>query len=164
MVLQGNMLGLVSWGVWIFGSITTIYKKGAQAVSNIYMALADDTTWFINSAGQFANANSFNATHTMGMWKFDGNLQSTGGGVMKKFPLLSCEFTYGPDTYSMDNFIEEVRYNGELPPLAVIMACFSIFSKQLYNWPSAKFSAFTRTGGQIEFDGSALKLPDEVNL
>jgi hypothetical protein len=158
------MLGVVSWGVWIFSGLTNIYKKSATAIATIYMALADDTTWFINSAGQFANANSFNALQNTDMWKFDGNLHGNGGGIMKKFPLLSCEFTCGAAAFSMDNFIEEVRYSGELPPLAVIMAAYSIYSKQLYAWPGAKFVAFTRSGSQINFDGSALKLPDEVNL
>jgi len=157
------MLGVVSWGVWIFSGITDIYKKGANTIAAIYMALADDSTWFINSAGQFANANSFNALHNTRMWKFDGNLHGYGGGIMKKLPLLSCEFSSDGTMTSMDNFIEDVRYSGELPPLAVIMAAFSIYSKQLYAWPTAKFAAITRAGAQVDFEGAALNLPEEVN-
>ena len=155
---------IASWGIWFINQATTIYNKSLKAAKDIYTVLTTDEVWLINAEGQYAYRSTLISPNNDSLWVFTKNKLSKGPEALNnKFPYLSCEFVYNENTVSMDDFIEDVRFNTDVNtvPFPVIMAAFSIYTKKLYSWSEASFSAFTRTASQVEFLGTVQKLPME---
>jgi len=156
-------LSFLKVGVWVANSVGAVFgacRRGKRTAVEVYTILTSNKEWLINADGQFI------LKGTIGLasgptWSFTDDVlrSSESETVLKKIPLLSCEFKQGSEDVSLDDFIENVRFTGELPPWPVVMAAYTIHSNKVYSWRSAKFSAFDRQGAQIEFTGAATSFP-----
>jgi hypothetical protein len=151
---------LVSWGSWIFNTTWQTCRRIRRVSLDLHNVITSDNAWIITPAGAFFDSTTF-ANATEGYWRYNNNLLINGDATGKpaKLPLLSCEFTYGEEKISMDEFLEEVRYIGPLPPLPVLMAAFTIHTKRVHPWGSANFVAFLRDGTDVNFPGTTSVVP-----
>jgi hypothetical protein len=150
-------------GVWIANSLGSVFsacRRGKRTAVEVYTLLTSNKAWLINTDGQFILKGTIGLAEGP-TWTFADDVlrSSENESVLKKIPLLSCEFKQGSEDVSLDDFIETVRFTGELPPWPVVMAAYTIHTNKVYSWRSAKFSAFDRQGAQIEFTGATTNFP-----
>jgi hypothetical protein len=123
----------------------------------MYRVATTESTWLILENGQFYNSSDFNSNTPF--WVYENGLlvgsTHSADERSKKLPVLSCEFTVGEEVISMDDFLEEFRFVGDVPPLAVIMAAFMIQQRNTYAWWNATFNAFLRSGDPVSFGGGS---------
>jgi len=129
---------------------------------DVYTLATVEPTWVITPNGEFFNTSGF-TDRCDDNWVYRDTILYRGndtGLKAQKFPILSCEFTYGETTISLDDLLEEIRYKGTVvPPLPVLMAAFTIHTKSVYPWWSARFTAFLKNGNSVEFRGDIGQLP-----
>ena len=148
---------VINWLSWLYNLGYDQYGKTSRVIADMYRVATVTPVWMITENGLFFNISDF--TSCGRGWTYENNLLiPSGRGAEergKKLPVLSCEFTVDGQTVSMDEFLEEFKFVGEVPPLAVIMAAYTIQSKQVYPWWNATFNAFLRSGDPVSFGGGS---------
>jgi len=150
-----------NWASWLFNTGYRLCRRTRRLGGEVYTLLTVEPTWMITSNGAFFSTSVF-TDHCEDNWIYRDNLLYRDGSVLKtqKFPILSCEFAYGETTVSLDDLLEDLRYRGAtVPPLPVLMAAFTIQTKTLHPWWSARFTAFLKNGASVEFAGDTKLLP-----
>lgn len=153
---MGFQLFVINWASWLYNTGYDYYVKSARVAVNVYRVATVAPIWKIAENGQFCNSAEFDICN--GLWTYeDGVLigPEWSGERSKKLPVLSCEFTIGDEIVSMDDFLDDFRFVGDTPPLAVIMGTFMIEKKALYPWWNATFNAFLKSGDPVSFGGDS---------
>lgn len=152
---------LVQWTAWVFNSCFSRVKATRRLCGDLYRTAVTEPTWMITQNGAYFDTANFNSEAGDGLWIYKNNLLYMDLTVKKqRIPLLSCEFTYKETTYSLDGFLEDLYYSATAPPpLPVLMAAYTIHSREVRPWWTANFTAFTKTGAQIQFPGDTKLLP-----
>ena len=152
---------IVQWSAWIFNSCFSRVKATRRLCGNLYRTAFTESTWMITPNGQYFDTSNFNSDANGNLWIYKNNLLYQDPGMKKqRIPFLSCEFTYNETAYSLDGFLEDLYYAAPVPPpLPVLMAAYTIHSRQVHPWWTANFTAFTKTGMQIQFSGDTKLLP-----
>lgn len=143
--------------------------KSRRVCGDIYQLATNEPTWVITANGVFFNNSLFadrchsgsSSNSGSSNWIYSDNLLYSGlnNSRAQKLPLLSCEFTVDGTTVSMDDFLEDLRYRGPVPSLAVLMAAYTIQSKTVHPWWRGEFTAFTKTGELVTFGGYVKEIP-----
>ena len=152
---------LIQWSAWLFNTCFNRARATRRLCGNLYRTVFVEPTWMITPNGGYFDTANFNSEAGDGLWIYKDNLLYQDITVKKqRIPLLSCEFTYGETTLSLDGFLEDLYYAaGSPPPLPVLMAAYTINSREVRPWWTAIFTAFTKTGAQIQFSGDTKVIP-----
>lgn len=140
----------------VFNSGFNACRRGTKVLQNAYRLAVEESVWYINRDGVFVNSVQI-ASIGEDYWVYDENGVSKVGlesAVLKAGPFLSCVFSVGDDTVSMDDFLEETKFVAGTP-FPVLMAAFTIYQKKLYNWAQADFTAYLRNGDEVKFKGNS---------
>lgn len=154
---------VANWASWLFNTGYRCCTKTRRLAGDVYTLLTADPTWVITPNGVFFSTAVFTDYCGGDSWIYrDAVLyrNAAAATAVQKFPILSCEFTYGETTVSLDDLLEDLRYRGStVPPLPVLMAAFTIQTKTVHPWWSARFTAFLKNGSSVEFNGDTTRLP-----
>jgi hypothetical protein len=159
------MLAILNWVAWLYNSGSRLWAKSRRVFGDVYQLVTNEPTWVIAPNGVFFNNSLFvDGCGSHRNWTYSDNLlcggcEQVSGERALKLPLLSCEFKVDGMTVSMDDFLEDMRYRGPVPSLAVLMAAFTIQSKTVHPWWRGEFTAFTKTGELVTFGGDVKEIP-----
>ena len=139
----------------VFNSGFNACRRGKRVLQMVYRLAVEENTWFINRDGVFVNSQQIISVGE-DYWVYtDSGVTKVGleSAALKPAPFLSCTFSIGDDTVSLDDFLEETKFTPGTP-FPVLMAAFTINQKKLYNWAQADFKAYLRNGDEVKFKGS----------
>jgi len=135
------------------------YGRASKFVNDVYRLWSSEDAWVINGLGVFVNSSNFSVCRSETLWVYSGNrLYRTDGAVLKKLPILSCVFTYDGIEVSMDEFLEDLKTEANVP-LPVLMAAFTINQNKLHPWLHSTFEAYLRNGDSVKFEGNQNFIP-----
>ena len=149
-------LAAVTWSTWLANCVMEGYAKAHRVCTDVYRLYTQEHVYYIADNGQFVDASFYDINNKSQFWFFDGKtlVNNRANAVDKRLQYLSCEMRLDNTVVSMDDFFEQVRYAGAVPPpFAVVMAAFMITKKAVYAWSDARFKVFLRNGEEKEFTG-----------
>lgn len=158
-----NYLFLINSGFFVYNFCSELVAKIINNSIQIYRFCSVKPAWYIMDNGQFVDSSIISIFDKSSAWLYEDSLLIKDSSLKsKKLPYLSFEFKFSDTTTNMDDFIEKTKFQAvSEPPLPVLMAAFCIDQKILYPWSNSNFTAFTKTGDQIEFTGSSGLIPKE---
>ena len=157
------MSSYLLFGLKIYDLGSTYFQKLCKFVNDVYMVLTVKPEFVIGPSGQIILTNMISVADGTKIWHYmDDRLYRFADSRNKKLHIISCEFTCGEDTVSLDDFLENTKFADGQLSFPVLMAAFTIYSKKLYPWENAKFAAFTNDGDSVEFVGSDIKLVENI--
>lgn len=157
------MNSCVSFTAWLINTGTAVITKFSNVVKDVYLVLTVTPEIIIGPSGQIFSTSMFSVVDSRQMWHYDDNcLYNLSKSESKRSNILSCEFIYNGEMVSMDNFLENNKFSIDGLTFPVLMAAFTIYSKKIYPWENAAFSAFTRDGTSVQFVGSNIKFVKDI--
>jgi len=154
------------FGLQLWEGGYTYYTKICNIIKDIYTVLTVIPEYVIGPSGQvfLTNMVSISEASNGQIWHYNNNrLYKSENDMNKKLNILSCEISYNEETICLDDFLENTKFTPNGLTLSVFMAAFTIYSKKLHPWETAKFSIFTRNGDSIEFVGSQINMIEDID-